>query len=103
MTEVRAAEPLLEHLFRREAGRMTAHLARLFGPENLELAEDAVAGHVVTDHRLLGVEVLVAIFVCTFNLPHVGGDDEVVKMSQSWRVANFKGEQAAEGSNNRQK
>ncbi|HZU42840.1 MAG TPA: hypothetical protein VE994_09220 [Terriglobales bacterium] len=31
-----------EHLFRREAGRMIATLARIFGVHNLELAEDVV-------------------------------------------------------------
>jgi RNA polymerase sigma-70 factor, ECF subfamily len=36
------AEPLLEHLFRRQAGRMVAHFTRLLGPARLELAEDAV-------------------------------------------------------------
>jgi RNA polymerase sigma-70 factor, ECF subfamily len=36
------AGALLEHLFRREAGRMVAHLARLLGPGNLELAEETV-------------------------------------------------------------
>jgi predicted RNA polymerase sigma factor len=33
---------LLEHLFRRQAGRMVAHFTRLLGPANLELAEEAV-------------------------------------------------------------
>jgi RNA polymerase sigma-70 factor (ECF subfamily) len=33
---------LLEHLFRREAGRMVAHLARLLGPAHLDLAEETV-------------------------------------------------------------
>src|ERR1700756_3992037 len=33
---------LEEHLFRREAGRITAALTRLFGMHNLELAEDVV-------------------------------------------------------------
>lgn len=33
---------LHEHLFRREAGRMTAALTRLFGTQNLALAEDVV-------------------------------------------------------------
>jgi len=33
---------LEEHLFRREAGRMTAALARIFGVHNLALAEDVV-------------------------------------------------------------
>ncbi len=35
-------KPLLEHLFRHQAGRMVAHLARLFGPARLDLAEDTV-------------------------------------------------------------
>ena len=34
--------PLHEHLFRHEAGRMTASLTRLFGVHNLALAEDVV-------------------------------------------------------------
>src|SRR5207237_1388732 len=34
--------PLLEHLFRHQAGRMVAHLARLLGPAHLDLAEEAV-------------------------------------------------------------
>jgi len=33
---------LLEHLFRRQAGRITAHLARLLGPAHLDLAEETV-------------------------------------------------------------
>jgi RNA polymerase sigma factor (sigma-70 family) len=33
---------LVDHLFRREAGRMIAALTRAFGPENLDLAEDVV-------------------------------------------------------------
>src|SRR5262249_41582407 len=33
---------LLEHLFRRQAGRMVSHLARLLGPAHLSLAEEAV-------------------------------------------------------------
>src|SRR5690349_24566132 len=33
---------LEEHLFRREAGRITAALTRLFGMHNLALAEDVV-------------------------------------------------------------
>ena len=31
-----------EHLFRREAGRLVATLARIFGVQNLALAEDVV-------------------------------------------------------------
>ncbi len=42
MSDSAAAEPLLEHLFRRQAGRMLAHFAHLFGPSHLTLAEDAV-------------------------------------------------------------
>jgi RNA polymerase sigma-70 factor (ECF subfamily) len=39
-----ASQPdvLLEHLFRREAGRMVAYFARLFGPAHLDLAEETV-------------------------------------------------------------
>jgi len=33
---------LLEHLFRRQAGRMVAHLTGLLGPANLDLAEETV-------------------------------------------------------------
>src|SRR5689334_10225133 len=33
---------LVDHLFRREAGRMGAALTRVFGAENLALAEDVV-------------------------------------------------------------
>src|SRR5690349_14982598 len=33
---------LIEHLFRRQAGRMVAHLTRLLGPANLDLAEETV-------------------------------------------------------------
>jgi RNA polymerase sigma-70 factor (ECF subfamily) len=35
-------DPPLDHLFRREAGRMLASLTRLFGVHNLALAEDVV-------------------------------------------------------------
>jgi len=34
--------PLLEHLFRHQAGRITARLVRLLGPSNFPLAEEAV-------------------------------------------------------------
>lgn len=34
--------PLLEHLFRHQAGRITARLVRLLGPSNFALAEEAV-------------------------------------------------------------
>ena len=34
--------PLLDHLFRRQAGRIVAHLTRLMGPAYLELAEETV-------------------------------------------------------------
>lgn len=33
---------MLDHLFRREAGRMVAHLTRILGPARLSLAEEAV-------------------------------------------------------------
>ena len=33
---------LLEHLFRRQAGRMVAYFTRLFGPAHLDLAEETV-------------------------------------------------------------
>jgi RNA polymerase sigma-70 factor (ECF subfamily) len=38
----REAGPLIEHLFRRQAGRMVSHFTRLLGPEHVSLAEDAV-------------------------------------------------------------
>jgi RNA polymerase sigma-70 factor, ECF subfamily len=37
-----APEALVEHLFRRQAGRMIAHLTRLLGPGSLDLAEETV-------------------------------------------------------------
>jgi RNA polymerase sigma-70 factor (ECF subfamily) len=39
-----SAEPdiLIEHLFRRQSGRMVAHLTRLLGPSGLDVAEEAV-------------------------------------------------------------
>jgi RNA polymerase sigma-70 factor (ECF subfamily) len=40
--EVTTQSPLIEHLFRRQAGRVVARLTRLLGPANVELAEDAV-------------------------------------------------------------
>jgi RNA polymerase sigma-70 factor (ECF subfamily) len=40
--EAAGASPLIEHLFRRQAGRVVARLTRLLGPANVELAEDAV-------------------------------------------------------------
>ncbi|MGO4884582.1 MAG: RNA polymerase sigma factor [Bryobacteraceae bacterium] len=42
MTAPSATGVLLEHLFRRQAGRMVAHLTRLLGPSHLELAEETV-------------------------------------------------------------
>jgi RNA polymerase sigma-70 factor (ECF subfamily) len=42
VTKSQAAAPLLEHLFRRQAGRMVSHFTRLLGPAHLNLAEDVV-------------------------------------------------------------
>ncbi len=42
MTPSEAPEVLLEHLFRRQSGRMVAHFTRLLGPARLDLAEEAV-------------------------------------------------------------
>ena len=35
-------KPLIDHLFRREAGKLVSVLTKIFGPHNLELAEDVV-------------------------------------------------------------
>ena len=40
--EAATQSPLIEHLFRHQAGRVVARLTRLLGPANVELAEDAV-------------------------------------------------------------
>lgn len=37
-----AVPPLVEHLFRRSAGRLVSSLTRVFGPANLDLAEEVV-------------------------------------------------------------
>ena len=42
MTPSAESGVLLEHLFRRQSGRMIAHFTRLLGPSHLDLAEDAV-------------------------------------------------------------
>ena len=42
MTPTSEAGPLLEHLFRHQAGRIISHLTRLFGPSHLDLAEESV-------------------------------------------------------------
>jgi RNA polymerase sigma-70 factor (ECF subfamily) len=42
LTEAGQTGGLLEHLFRRQAGRMVAHLLRLVGPAHLDLAEETV-------------------------------------------------------------
>src|SRR3978361_1668634 len=42
-----ASGVLLDHLFRRQAGRMVSHLARLLGPAHLSLAEEAVQDSMV--------------------------------------------------------
>jgi RNA polymerase sigma-70 factor (ECF subfamily) len=41
-------EGLVDHLFRHRAGQMVATLARIFGPEHLDLAEDVVQEALVT-------------------------------------------------------
>ena len=35
-------EGLVDHLFRRESGRLVARLVRVIGPRNIDLAEEAV-------------------------------------------------------------
>ncbi len=42
MSEPAQPEILLEHLFRRQAGRMVAYFTRLFGPAHLDLVEETV-------------------------------------------------------------
>lgn len=42
MTNTSEVNKLVDHLFRRESGKMVAVLTRLFGVHNLELAEDVV-------------------------------------------------------------
>ena len=42
MTAAQESGQLLEHLFRRQSGRMVAHLARILGPAHLDLAEETV-------------------------------------------------------------
>jgi len=42
MTASAESGALVEHLFRRQAGRMVAHLARVLGPAHLDLAEEMV-------------------------------------------------------------
>ena len=42
MTSVNAVQSLVDHLFRRESGKMVSALTRVFGPTNLDLAEDVV-------------------------------------------------------------
>ncbi len=42
MSASEEAGALLEHLFRHQSGRMVAHLTRLLGPANIDLAEETV-------------------------------------------------------------
>jgi hypothetical protein len=42
MADEQRVRGLVEHLFRREAGRMFAALTHTFGLENLDLAEEVV-------------------------------------------------------------
>src|SRR5262249_4038504 len=42
VSAARESAPLIEHLFRHQAGRMVSHFARLLGPAHLDFAEDAV-------------------------------------------------------------
>jgi RNA polymerase sigma factor (sigma-70 family) len=42
VTPVNAVQSLVDHLFRRESGKMVSALTRVFGPTNLDLAEDVV-------------------------------------------------------------
>jgi RNA polymerase sigma factor (sigma-70 family) len=42
VTTVNAVQSLVDHLFRRESGKMVSALTRVFGPTNLDLAEDVV-------------------------------------------------------------
>lgn len=42
MTPTPSTGPLIEHLFRQQAGRMIAHLTRLLGPAHLDVAEETV-------------------------------------------------------------
>lgn len=42
MSEPVQTGPLLEHLFRHQAGRIVAHLTRVLGPAHLDLAEETV-------------------------------------------------------------
>ena len=52
MTETSQVNQLIDHLFRREAGKMVAVLTRIFGPENLDLAEDVVQDSLIEAMKL---------------------------------------------------
>jgi len=47
---------LTDHLFRRESGRMVAVLTRIFGTENLELAEDVVQDTFISAMQAWGLK-----------------------------------------------
>lgn len=48
MPEQKEVHHIVDHLFRREAGKMVAVLTKLFGLPNIELAEDIVQETLVT-------------------------------------------------------
>jgi len=47
LTEASPINQLIDHLFRHESGKMVAVLTRIFGPTNMELAEDVVQDSLV--------------------------------------------------------
>ncbi|HVS14881.1 MAG TPA: sigma-70 family RNA polymerase sigma factor [Thermoanaerobaculia bacterium] len=51
-TDPAHVEPLVDHLFRRQSGRIVAALTRLFGPRELELIQDAVQEAMLSALRL---------------------------------------------------
>jgi len=42
LSDIAQINQLLDHLFRRESGKLVSILTRIFGPENIDLAEDVV-------------------------------------------------------------
>src|SRR5664279_2982997 len=43
---------LIDHLFRHQSGKMVSVLTRIFGPENLDLAEDVVQDALIEAMKL---------------------------------------------------
>ena len=56
MAEQSEINLLIDHLFRHESGKLVSILTRIFGAENLDLAEDVVQDSLIEAYQTMDIQ-----------------------------------------------